>query len=138
MPLTFPQLLTFEIFAPLVLRIALGAFFLTVGVIRLAKQNRKTLEQHFKKIIPSLARGSVWYIGILECAIGVLFLIGLLTQIASILGVVYAAKMIVLKELRSDIRAVAHQEVFVYIFVFAISLALMLLGPGTLGFDLPL
>lgn len=138
MLLTFPELLTFSIFAPLVLRLALAAFFLVAGSERLSPKHREPAIQKLQTQWPSIGKLAVWYTGIIEIALALLFAVGFLTQIAGIVGVIYAVKLIVIRELKTNVRILAQYDIFIYIFIFAASLALTVLGAGALGVDLPL
>lgn len=122
----FPALLTFGIFAPLILRLALGAFFLLTSVHRFSER-------------PKQQRELVWAIAALEFVAGVLLVLGFLTQIAALFGAVYAVALLVLREQHNKkLDMLVTAELFVYIFIFAAAVALILAGPGALAIDLPL
>ena len=83
-------------------------------------------------------RHSARYAGVVECVLGVLFVLGLFTQIAAILAMVYAVKMIVAREVSEKLHVFARYDLLTYVFIFACSLAVLIAGPGAFGIDLPL
>jgi len=131
MLLTFPDLLTFNIFAPLALRLVLGAFFIAAASTRLSKDTRPA----FKK---DLVSTSIWYAGVVEFVTGVLLILGFLTQIAAAIGLLYALKMLVLRKMESRFAQLVSHDLFTYLFILSSSIAILVLGAGVFAIDLPL
>src|SRR3989344_4056000 len=71
----FPNLLVFEGFAPLLLRLTLGTIFLFWGYRKL--KNR--------------ADSNNIFVGGLDCAVGTLLILGLFTQLAALVAVIMLA-----------------------------------------------
>ena len=138
MLLTFPQLVTFHLFAPLFLRYALVFFFLLSGIQRLAHaKHLRTIQSLRSTFLKKYSRSAVWGLGVCEVLMAGLFAIGLYTQVVGALAALYAVKSIVLKDI-PEFKTLAEEAVFTYVFVFAIGICLLLLGPGVFSLDLPL
>lgn len=72
---------------------------------------------------------------LLELLVGVLLFIGLYTQIATLLSAALCMSLIYKRTTHPQL---APRESLVYLLALIISLTLLVLGPGILGFDLPL
>ncbi len=111
----FPQLLTFSLVAPLILRFSVGLFILSRGWDRHKKPYK------FTSIVYAIA--------------GALLILGLYTQIAAILA------LIVLKfDFYTDKKTgkVSREKFILQVIVNIIVISLLFTGPGFLAFDLPL
>ncbi len=113
----FPNLLTYSLFAPILLRLTIGAIFLFWAYANLRSTTKNT---------PLIA---------LEALIGLLLILGLFTQPAALL-----ASIILLYRLGHKVKARAFftDGVNYYFILLVISLSLLVLGPGSYSFDLPL
>ena len=98
-------------------------------------KNRDTLKEIFTFSIFPYKNFTVWYLSLIEIIVGTLFFIGLYTQIAALLSMVYALKFIVLHE-RLKHPLIPEQKFFILLLVA--SLSLFITGAGALAFDLPL
>lgn len=117
-----PALLDFGSFAPLLLRLALGGTFLYYGI-------REFLR-------PSYLPGNYGrVVGAWEALLGALLIVGLLTQIAALLIALELLGYLYLRLTNKDNMPVPLDYILV---LLTISIALALLGPGLLAFDLPL
>lgn len=111
----FPQLFTFGLIAPLLLRLAVGLFMIYLGKDRYNKTYKWS---------------SVAYIGS-----AVLLILGLYTQPATIVAILaigfdfYTEKKVI---------PVSKEKTALYMIVGVILLSLLFTGPGFLAFDLPL
>jgi len=134
----FPELLVLGFFAPLILRVSVGLLFLWMSYEHVYKRREAItlsvqtnppgpffLKSYFGPIAPYI----VWTIGVAELAIGAALIIGYLTQVASLLGIVLVLKKLYFKKHYSDI---ALLSVPTYLLLLAIFLSLLL------AFDLPL
>ena len=121
----FPDLLTYGFFAPLLLRLGVGVYFILASLL------------HFRKAQKETTLPSFWFIalGIGELCIGALFIVGLWTQVAALLGALYSLKMSVFKQ--SYFKDLVPHTHLVYMFVGIISLSLLLIGAGAFALDLP-
>lgn len=134
----FPNLFDYALFAPLLLRLGMGALFIIRGS-NLARQKDKngTWREFWKSRI---AEGKIEKVitahGIIQCIIGAAFVFGFLTQIAAIFAIV-----LTLIEWQHDTENNLNEDItgkFSHVFPILISVALLLLGAGFLAVDLPL
>lgn len=115
----FPSLFTYELVAPLLLRLTLGAILIFWSYGKL--KERRSVRANTISIIEGIA--------------GILLVIGLFTQLAAlaaaIILIVYLFKKFKAKSLFTD-------GVNYYFVLLIISLSVLVLGPGIFAFDLPL
>jgi uncharacterized membrane protein YphA (DoxX/SURF4 family) len=76
-----------------------------------------------------------WYISIAEIIIGTLFVLGLFTQIAALLAILYTLKLIILHKYFSH--PLIPRRLFL-VLLFTASLSLFITGAGAFAFDLPI
>ncbi|MSU45128.1 MAG: hypothetical protein EXS47_00630 [Candidatus Zambryskibacteria bacterium] len=111
----FPDLLTFNLLAPALLRLACGLFLLYLGWERYKKPYKWSL---FAYVI-----------------VGILLILGLYTQIAVIVA------LIILKfdfwESRKT-TSISREKYILQVMVNVVLISLLFTGPGFLAFDLPL
>lgn len=115
-PLTlFPDLLTFGLIAPFLLRIAAGLFVGYVGLERYKKPYK--------------------WLWVIHAICAILLVVGLYTQIAAILSIaVLKFNYIVDKKVSKPTK----EHLMLYVIVEIILLSLLFTGPGFFAFDLPL
>jgi uncharacterized membrane protein YphA (DoxX/SURF4 family) len=115
----FPSLLAFEGFAPLILRLTIGAVFgmWAYGKLKKRENSQDTI------------------LGIFEGSIAICFVIGFLTQLAALTSIIVLGSRLVQKVQQ---KAFLTDGVNYYLILLAISLALLLTGPGFIAFDLSL
>ena len=113
----FPELLYLSLLAPFLLRIVLGITFIYFGYERLAK----------KKEEKPLA--------IVKMAVGILFVLGLFTQVVSLVALCILGFRLVQK-IRH--KAFLTAGVNYYLILFVIALSLLFTGAGAWAMDLPL
>ena len=127
------NLFPIQFLAPLayfILRIGVGIIFLYLG------------KSHIKnnEIASSLDRSDsgnnskVWFVGIFEIIIGLFFLFGFLTQITSLLSMLY---VLFSGRLRRKMPQLVPGRLFLILLFFA-SLSLFITGAGAFAFDLPI
>ncbi len=140
----FPELLILGFFAPLILRVVLGVSFLWFGYNKLIKNRKEIVSSlqtnpvgpsFIKKYLSSMASFIVLIFGVVEIFIGISLVVGYLTQIAVLVGIVTVLKTLYYK--RSN-KLFAPHDTLVYILTIAISLSLLISGAGAFAFDLPL
>jgi uncharacterized membrane protein YphA (DoxX/SURF4 family) len=129
---TFPQLLTFGIFAPLVLRIIIGFIAINLGSLKLTKEKARwsTLFEtiHFKP-----AGIFVRLFAVVEIIGGLMLIGGAYTQIvAMIFSMIYFASAVL--EYREE--GIEERTLPFYVLMFAISFSLIFTGAGAFGFDI--
>ncbi len=125
-----------QFLAPLaytILRVCIGLIFLYLG--RSHIKNRSILKDVFTLPIFPFGLFFTWYIALAEIIIGVLFILGLFTQVAALLAILYALKLIVLYK-RFSHPLVPTRPVL--LLLFAASLSLFITGAGAFAFDLPI
>lgn len=116
---TFPTLLSFGLISPLLLRLAVGGFVIYLGWKRLQKEYQGA---------------SIAYI-----VTGALVVLGLYTQIASLISIVILKLDFYADHYWTPTNSPASTEKYVlYFFAIVILLSLLLTGPGLFAFDLPL
>lgn len=117
---TFPNLLTYGLFAPLLLRLALGIFLVFTSYKSLRGQ------------ISNISRGAEIVLAIA----GVFIVIGLFTQVMALLVLIISAATFVYKW--KVVKSLLEKDIMLYVFVIVISISLMLSGAGFYAIDLPL
>lgn len=129
-----PDLLTLGFFAPLLIRVAVGSFFLAEARHYLMHGKVKATNgfaKHFGKAAPFFVRT----FGTIESVLGVLFIAGFLTQVVALVGAVIGIKMLLFgQKLAGSPR---HSRI-TYVLIIAGCLSLVLSGAGALAIDLPL
>ena len=112
---TFPQLLDYTLVSPFLLRISIGILGLIVAKMCWSKANR--------------------WVSIPYGVVGVLLIIGLYTQIASIIGLILSNISYFFDKKSMSI---SKEYSIIYGLTFIILISLLFTGPGILAFDLPL
>jgi len=113
----FPELLYLSLLAPFLLRVLLGITFVYFGYERLSKTKTE--------------KG----LAVAKVLIGLLLVIGLFTQVASLLALCILGFRLVQK-IRH--KAFLTAGVNYYLILFVIALSLLFTGAGAWAFDLPL
>ncbi len=128
---TFPDLLTFSILSPLILRVALGLIAVNLGRLKLASE-KTAWRELFETIHFQPAEYYVKGMAFVEIIGGLFILVGAYTQIAAIVfSVVFFCEMVL--EFREE--ALEKRNLSFYMLMFAISLSLVFLGAGAFAFD---
>lgn len=129
----FPELLTFSLVAPFILRITIGGFMVFLG-IRRRKVEVVTWDSLWSDTkIGSVPLGPV--LAKIQIVIGIFIFIGLYTQIAVLLALAFIWLEYYKKS--KALQTTLH-ELWLTIFMTAINISLLFLGAGLLAFDLPL
>lgn len=130
----FPDLLTYSLIGPFILRVSLGLLFLNLGYLCLTSEKGRW--QNVFEILRARPT-ELWtkVLGVLEIAGGILLVVGLFTQ-----GSALFFTLLSLAELRIEYRepVILKRNIIFYMLVFAISLSLVFTGAGFFAFDLPL
>src|SRR3989344_4731759 len=132
----FPQLLDWQFYGPTLLRLVLGAIFLAHGYQKLAgdSEGRAKFAGWLESMKFRPGKFWAWFVALVEFLGGVLLVIGLWTQlVALILAVQF---LVILFWVQRGKPFISGWE-FDFLILFAL-LALLVLGPGALAFDLPL
>lgn len=134
MPSLFPDLFIYGFFVPTVLRLTLGAAFISLGFFKL--KNTRQTAKYFGNIGIKPAKFSAITAGVLEFTAGLFLVIGFLVQLASLIiaVIMLLSLFIVWKKGKS---ALPHGYRFYFLY-FIIAVSLLFLGPGAFAIDLPL
>ncbi len=131
---TFPDLLTFSLFAPLILRVILGVVLIDLGILKFRSEKSRWMAT-FEGLRLKPAETLVSIFGLIEIVGGMMLVVGLYTQIAALMFVVLFAIEFYLEWTEASI---LKRDLVFYILCFGISLSLLLSGAGALAFDIPL
>jgi uncharacterized membrane protein YphA (DoxX/SURF4 family) len=131
---TFPNLLTYGVLSPLILRLVLGFIAIDLGYLKLGKENgvwRELFETiHFRP-----AKYFVKLIAGIEIIGGFMLILGSYTQIvAMIFALAFFCETVL--EYREE--SLENRNLPFYILMFAISLSLIFLGAGAFALDIGL
>ena len=131
---TFSELFPYALVAPFVLRIVLGGYFILQGARRRKADDGLAWDALWVNVkIGSLPVAPI--LAKIQIVIGVLLFIGLYTQIATILAIIFVGLE---WRKRTKSSRLSFQELWMTIMVAAIAVSLLFLGAGFLAFDLPL
>ena len=130
----FPNLLNYALLAPFILRLVIGIIFIDLGILKFKAEKSRWIAS-FTTLNLHPADLLVAFYGVLQIIGGVLLLIGLWTQVAALIFVIFTGMELYIEWSE---REVLKRDFVFYLLVFVISLSLLLTGPGAYAFDLPL
>jgi len=130
----FPDLFSFSLIAPLILRVVLGFIFLNLGYLKLGKEKNGWINSlNVLGIKP--AAFFVVVLGIIEVLGGLLLLAGAYTQLAAlILAVVSISELLI--EYKEE--SILRRDMAFYLLLSIICISLILTGAGLYAIDIPL
>ena len=130
----FPELFSFSLIAPLILRVVLGFIFLNLGYLKLGKEKNGWISSlNILGIKP--ATFFVIILGIIEVIGGLLLIAGAYTQLAAlILAVISVSELLI--EYREE--SILKRDMVFYLLLSAICISLILTGAGLYAIDIPL
>lgn len=129
----FPDLLTFGIIAPFLIRVTLGIILISIGHKVFFKEKKSFAGYYadnkypFAKYLPTI-------FGLLSIIVGILLIIGLFTQVAALLSIYILTS---LSFTEKSLGVFNFQTAF-YALAIVTSISLLFLGAGIFAFDLPL
>lgn len=131
---TFPNLLSFSLLAPLILRVFLGLIFINLGYLELTSE-KKRWSEFFETVHLKPAKMFVIVMGLFEIIGGFFLLAGFLTQMTALVF-----SIITFGEFYAEYReeTLLKRDIIFYLLLFAISLSLLLSGAGLFAIDYPL
>jgi len=130
----FPELLTYSLLAPFILRLMVGVIFINLGMLAFKGEKERWQISLNTLNIPN-PKLAVKIFGGLEVIGGVMFILGFYTQIAAlILGLLVFAEAYV--EYKDP--AILKRNFVFYSLILAIVVSLLLSGAGAFAIDLPL
>ena len=130
----FPGLLTFRLLGPMLIRIALGVYFIFFGWNKFKKED-STLIEFFDSLSLKPASNYLKGLATIEIFVGVCLIIGLSTQIVAIISAIVSFVMFVIS-LRSENNRLEKPSFYALLFILGISLVFT--GAGFALVDLPL
>lgn len=130
----FPELLTYSLLGPFVLRVVIGFIFIDLGVLKFKSEKERWLAS-FEALNLRPADLLLPLYALLQIAGGVLLVIGLWTQVAALAFVVFSGIELYIEW---QAREVLKRDIVFYILIFVISLSLLLTGAGAYAIDIPL
>ncbi len=131
---TFPELLSFAFFAPLILRFVLGLIFVDLGLLKFRGEKERWIAScEALGIRP--ADFFVPLYGFLQVAGGLMLIAGFYTQLAALMFTIFTGAELYIEWKAGE---VLKRDMVFYLLLFVISLSLLLTGAGAFAFDLPL
>lgn len=128
----FPDLLTFWLLAPFILRSIIGIIFIYFGASKIWLEKYRRIN-FFKEIGGGMI--SFWVVSVIEIIGGIFLVLGLFTQLTALalLFIIIAATYIKIRK-----PELLDNTLEFYILAIAVLVSLVFLGPGFWAIDLPL
>ena len=130
----FPELLTYSLLAPLILRILVGLIFIDLGFLKFRGEKERWLAS-FETLGLRPVDLFLPIYAILQIVGGFLLLIGLWTQVAALAFVIFTGIELYVEW---RVQEILKRDMVFYILIFVISLSLLLTGAGAYAIDIPL
>jgi len=130
----FPELLNYQLFAPLILRVVLGFILLNLGYAKF-KLERERWEITFEALKLKPKSTFVSAFGLIEMVGGLALIVGFYTQIAALIFVILTFIELYIEQKEE---VLLKRDAVFYLLLFAIALSLLFTGAGFFAFDLPL
>ncbi len=130
----FPNLFTYSLLAPFLLRVVIGIIFIDLGYFKFGKE-KPAWNMFFETIHFKPNYLFVILLAIIEIVSGAFLILGYLTQMAAlIMAVILFAEAYV--ELRDG--SILKRDIVFYTLLLVICVSLLLTGAGAFALDLPL
>ncbi len=130
----FPELLTYSLMGPFILRIVLGIIFLDLGMLKFRSEKTRWIAS-FQSLNLSPAHTLVSVYATLEVVGALMLGFGLYTQIAALAFIIFTALEFYIEYKDASI---LKRDIVFYLLVLAISVSLLITGAGAFAFDIPL
>jgi uncharacterized membrane protein YphA (DoxX/SURF4 family) len=130
----FPELLTFSLLGPFILRVTIGFILFNLGYLKLTREKTRW-HTTFETLGLKPESGWTKSFGVLEILGGLALIAGFYTQIAALIFVIITFIELYIEQKESSI--LARNAAF-YLLLFVIALSLLFTGAGFFAFDLPL
>jgi len=130
----FPELLYLSAFAPLILRVVLGLIFIDLGFLKFKGERSRWLSS-FETLNIRPADLFLPIYALLQIVGGFLLIIGLWTQVAALVFVIFTGLELAVEWRMKEI---LKRDLVFYLLLFVISLSLFITGAGKFAFDIPL
>lgn len=130
----FPEVLSYGLIAPVLLRLCAGLFFIIFGIQKLRGGKEGSI-LFFEALGLRPAKIYTLVLGGVQIITGALLVLGLATQVAGIITAIIALVSYIVKMCRPEM---GLRPANIYLLLFVICASLVLSGAGFLAFDLPL
>src|SRR3989344_3488268 len=130
----FPDLLTYAMLGPFILRVVIGLIFIDLGFLKFRSEKRAWLSS-FDALGLRPADLFLSLYALLQIVGGLMLLAGLWTQVAALGFVIFTGIELYVEWAAKEI---LKRDIVFYVLVFAISLSLLLTGAGAYAIDIPL
>ena len=129
----FPELFTYSLIAPLILRVVAGFVFFNLGSLKLGKEKNGWINSlHILGVKP--AGFFAGLLGVAEALGGLLLIVGAYTQItALILAVICVSELLI--EYKEE--SILKRDMVFYLLLASICVSLLLTGAGLLAVGIP-
>lgn len=130
----FPELFTYTLVAPFILRVVLGFIFLNLGSLKLGKEKKGwIISLNILGLKP--AQFFVGLLGIVEILGGLFLIAGAYTQLtALVLAVISLSELFI--EYREE--SILKRDLTFYLLLTVICISLLLTGAGLWAIDIPI
>lgn len=130
----FPELLTYSLAAPFILRLVAGYVFINLGYLKLtSEKNRWNVSMDALRLKP--AEFFVKILAWIEILGGAMIFVGIYTQVAALVLAIVAFGELYVEHKEESI---LKRNLVFYLLLFAICLSLLFSGAGFFAFDFPL
>ena len=130
----FPDLLTYSLLAPFILRIVAGFIFINLGLLAFKHEKDHWLSSFSALKIPK-PEIALKILGGIEIVGGVMFLLGFYTQIAALVLALLTFAETYIEYKEPDL---LKRNLVFYVMLLAIVVSLLFSGAGAFALDLPL
>ena len=130
----FPELFAFGWFAPTIIRLVLGIFFVRFGISKLRSEKSEKLT-FFE--LAGFPRANIFLLlsAWIEIVGGILLIVGFYTQVTAIILALFMAGAVFIKWRKPEL---LKNDMEFYILLLAATATLIISGAGALAFDIPL
>ena len=130
----FPELLSFSLLGPFVLRVVLGLIFIDLGILKFRGEKTRWLAS-FEALNIHPADLMLAIYALLQIVGGVFLIAGFWTQVAALVLAVFSGIEL---GIEWKAREVLKRDLVFYLLLFVISVSLLFTGAGAFAFDIPL
>jgi len=130
----FPDLLTYSLLSPFILRVVAGFIFINLGILAFKNEKERWLVSLSTIKMPN-PKMAVKIFGGIEIVGGIMFILGFYTQIAAL---ILALLTFIESYIEYKDPAILKRNLVFYIMLLAITLSLLFSGAGAFAIDLPL
>lgn len=130
----FPELFTYILVAPLLLRVVVGLLFLAWGIRLFLRERYARAASELRVRWGGMGALFIWYLALFELVAGAMLVLGFYTQIAALMGILLVGKLYFY---RNTFPTIAGADRVTYVLIFVICLSLLFTGAGAFGMDFP-